>query len=952
MRSPIFLITAVVLAMASPAVHALDVDDDQLVRAVSLMQNEQWELAYAVFTEVDDAEQASGVSQGVYGKLLFSMGLCQMELAKAAGAGDRKELYQNALKDFARCRHFIGSPDDQNAYVSRSLLRMGMCYQALELFAAAHAAYSKFLLERNQISDVYDNGNLLLNLVRCALHLSSAADDETFAYLQQAMDGRERYKISSAPLGQVMLDVYAALASRVSPEQEQLLLAWLTELVPDLVPESEAILAAVSHAAQKLSDAGKIASAASLLQILPWIPADRAAELDFSNFDGFAPTLMARTIEQFADTQPAQQRGALFGQLLEQFPQSTRVSEWLYRLVVAHFELDQIEQARAAAAQYESRFPDGASRNAIELLVLAYLFDAGKYPEALTLAEANLVDPELQTQERLYVMVGSTCFLADYQRCLSLAGQYLKRFPDGEFASSVHYFQAVSYARLGYLAKARAALAEVTTGDAQDHAQYELAMLDFEAASYQQVQIRLAAMKNLDLVPALQVQLDLLAARTSAVLREREAAESSYLAALSLARSSQLLDLEQEVLFYLIAFYGRENVAGEPNLEMEKCLPYYDAFFQKFANSAYAPQVASVAIPALTLAGELERGIKTLQLVLQSASSASKEAGVRNAARTLIWAKIDSGIKLSELKLEFEAHPPSRFALVQWFALAEVYAAGLEQAHLTWGRKLRYDAILRGIYAELSLRAKTVALPSYIDLALAEWYLTDENFPHLARGHFESALESELIGQRMLASLGLAKSLRISATLPDLQHAQRILSELLERTQDDMPLLEKSMCESIEVLSQLESWDILTERAKSYLIENKFDYQRSRVWYLLAKSYDLRGLSEDAMANYSRVFAGYTRVLAVSAPSVARLSELTWLRNHPKTAEQKADRQIAYQLAHRYLSMVKDYPEWERQRIGIRDSLAAIGANVAAWEASGEVISVEQMLKEMRQGKR
>jgi len=32
--------------------------------------------------------------------------------------------------------------------------------------------------------------------------------------------------------------------------------------------------------------------------------------------------------------------------------------------------------------------------------------------------------------------------------------------------------------------------------------------------------------------------------------------------------------------------------------------------------------------------------------------------------------------------------------------------------------------------------------------------------------------------------------------------------------------------------------------------------------------------------------------------------------------------------------------------------LAAIRANVDAWEASGEVISVKQMLKEMRQGKR
>ena len=160
------------------------------------------------------------------------------------------------------------------------------------------------------------------------------------------------------------------------------------------------------------------------------------------------------------------------------------------------------------------------------------------------------------------------------------------------------------------------------------------------------------------------------------------------------------------------------------------------------------------------------------------------------------------------------------------------------------------------------------------------------------------------------------------------------------------------MYESIEVLSKLQSWDILTDRSKEYLSERKFDYQRSRVWYLLAKSYDSRGITEDAIANYSRVFAGYTRNLAVSAPSVKRLSELTWQRNRPEMKQESADRQIAYQLAHRYLTMVKDYPEWERKRDGVRQSLAAIRANVDAWEASGEVVSVEQMLREMRQGKR
>ncbi len=95
-------ITAALLALASPVACALEADDDQLRRAVGMMQNEQWKLAYTVFSEIDEAEQAAGVSEAVYGKLLFSMGLCQMELAKNAGADQRAAFYQKALTDFVR----------------------------------------------------------------------------------------------------------------------------------------------------------------------------------------------------------------------------------------------------------------------------------------------------------------------------------------------------------------------------------------------------------------------------------------------------------------------------------------------------------------------------------------------------------------------------------------------------------------------------------------------------------------------------------------------------------------------------------------------------------------------------------------------------------------------------------------------------------------------------------
>ncbi|PQJ28251.1 hypothetical protein [Rubritalea profundi] len=953
MNKPVQIwITVALLALASPVACALEVGDDQLRLAVSLMQNEKWQLAYSVFSEIDDAEQAAGVSEGVYGKLLFSMGLCQMELAKEGGAELREGFYQKALKDFEKCRNFIGSPDDQNPYVRRSLLRMAMCYQALKQFDAAYAAYAAFLVERNQISDVYDHGNLLLNLTTCSLRRSSPVNAETLTYLQQAVDGRKRYEIETAALCDVVLDVYGVLAGRFSPEQELLLLAWLAELTPSLEDDSDVFFAALSKTAQKLFDNGNVKSTQSLLRVLSWLSAQPVEKLDFSNSVGRDPVLVARSIEQYAYTQSAQQRGNLLAQLIERFPQSARVSEWLYRCIVAHFELDQIELARADVELYKSKFPDGDYLSSIELLELSSLFDAGQYAEALALAEAASAGAGEQNEDRLYVMAGSTCFLGEYHRSFSLAAKYLELYSDGEHTESVRYFQAVNYARLGYAAEARSILSEITTGGLQVYAQYELAMLDFESASYLKTQERLDEIRELELDPTLRVQADLLSARTSAILRERETAEILYLDALKLARSSHLLELEQEVMFYLIAFYGREKVAGEPNSDMEKCLPYYDAFFQKFSDSPYAAQVASAAMAALKNAGELDRGIKTLERVLQSACNASKEAGVRDAASALIWARIDAGMKPSELKLQFSSHEPSHFSSVQWFALIEVYAAGLDQAHTSWGLKLRYDATLRGMYAELSLQAKDVKLPSYIDLALGEWYLIDENFPQLSRDHFANARSSDLIRQQKIAVLGIVNSLRVSATESDLKQAQRLITNLLERFGEDEKLLEKAMYESIEVLSKLQSWDVLTNESKEYLTKHKFDYRRSRVWYLLAKSYDLRGMNEDAMANYSRVFAGYTRVLAVSAPSVERLSELTWQRNRPEMTGEKADRQIAYQLAHRYLTMVKDYPEWERKRVGVHESLAAIRANVDTWESSGEVISVEQMLREIRQGKR
>ncbi|MFC4991883.1 tol-pal system YbgF family protein [Rubritalea tangerina] len=936
------------LLMAQPLM-ALEVEDAKLRRAVGLMQNEQWQLAYDVFSEIDTYEQAQGVSEGVYGKLLFSMGLCQMELAQRAKGDERKALFRKALVEFQRCRNFVGAPGDENPYLRRALLRMGMCYQALEDFDAAYAAYSQFLLERNQLVDLYDHGSLLINAAICAARKSQPEAKAAVQYLAEAIKLREKGEISTTALTLSVIEVDEALAGISEEQQSRMLEGWLKELMTEVQEDGvyRRLLAYASAEAER-GDQGDVMR---VLDSLPWIEGgvvDFDAEVDSA--------LLVASVELLAKISGGDERLRHYQSLIEHFAGAERVESWLYQVVLAAVASEKRGVASEAIRSYLESYPEGAFVSEVKLIELSNAFDSGDYQKAAALAESYLAGETregVSEEAARYFLFASAFYLADYSRCLELIPGFLERYPESDYLGRVAYYQGVSMARLGYAHEAQTLLEKVEGDGIADYAAYELAYLDFEFAQYESSQERLLGLLEGELEPSLGGQVQLLLARIQALLRQRDDAQETYLKALELARSSGDSDLEQEVTYHLIAFLGREKIGGEPNPHMDACIPYYDGFFEKFTDSEFASQVAAVALPALIQVGEGQRGIERLESVLFQSVEQMQEAGMREAGSALIWGKIDLGLKPSALRKSLlEEGLDSSYALVKWFALIEVYEAGLEQAQLSWGRKLRYDAIVRELYAQLVLHLGELSAPAYLRRAVGDWYLVNDRFPERAEPQFLLAQKSSLIAQQEWAQLGAIRARRVSGDVGAANSDLIMLGELIARSQTQPTMLERVLYEKIELLALVEKWDDLTTASRDYLSTRKLSYQRARVWYLLAKSYDLRGEVEDAIANYSRVFAGYTRVLGVSAPSVERLSELTWERNLPGEGTESSDKQVAYQLAHRYLTMVGDYPEWEKQLPGVKESLGKIRQNVTEWEASGEVISVEQMLREMRQGKR
>lgn len=627
-----------------------------------------------------------------------------------------------------------------------------------------------------------------------------------------------------------------------------------------------------------------------------------------------------------------------------------------YRNVLESIRVGEPDAALQEATAYLEKFPQGEHRQKLQVLRLSVLFDQQKYQQIIALVkQLDLGSLGDQQQAVSYMLAGAYCLSGEYSESIAAAKAYFTQWPAGSYSRDVLYFQAVSLARTGYLEPARSAFTRILRGAGRvsEHApraHYELALLDFKEKHYELSIKRLSQLHPTLVENKLKLASALLQAQAHAVLRQREQAERVYLDALQRARDAGLTEQEQEVLFYLIDFYSREKVDGDINPQTEKAVPYYEEFFRKFTDSKYAAQVAIVALPALEKAGKLAAGVQQLEQVVQLSCASGEEAGLQRAANGLVWKMIALGSTSAQLHQRWKAAGDTPYSVVMRHALAEVYAAGVRQSEVTWGRKLKFSALRDALYAELSVVVDEVAAPAYVHADLGWWLLENGNFPERASVLFRSAQKSSIWRNNQRAMMGEAAAMRL-VNPQNLDAPLALLDTIIASSQQDRNLLELAMYQKIELLHQHSLWQQLTELTLAYVRDEEFTKERAIAYYLLAKSYDKRAMPEEAIAAYIQVFASYTRLVEFSAPAINRLTRLTWQRKRPKSGDEESDRQIAYQLGHRYLSLIDSVETWKKEQESTREALREIAENVAQWERSGEVIPVAELLESLRKSR-
>lgn len=580
-------------------------------------------------------------------------------------------------------------------------------------------------------------------------------------------------------------------------------------------------------------------------------------------------------------------------------------------------------------------------------------FDVGAYERVVQLSSA-IPNDSAELEAGLYLQTASYCLLGQYQRSLRVAKRYLSGYPKGKYLLDVSYYYAVSLGRLGYHEAASEILTKIIAAEASEYlylARYELALLEFNSAQHLLAEKRLHVLLERKLEPKLEVQARLLVGRNSEAIRIRGKAEEEYLAAIELAQKNGLKDLEAEALFYVISFYGRKRIAGEPNETMERALPYYDLYMQNYADSAYTAQVLAAAMPALEKVGRSQEGVKQLEKVLVKSIDAGEEAGVRDAARAYLWARVDAGEKLHDVRGELMAGMEDARTAVLSVALAGIYERAAQRAYLSWGRGMKFRALARSLRASLIEGYEGVKLPSYIELEKADFLSKSRAESEWAEAFYREAMQSEIADTKVRAQLGLAR-LWAQHGGDKTTRSVALLEDLEKRVQGDRELLDITLLSKIQAYDLLGRWSNLQQESGAYLDDKERLLERAKVLYCLAKSYDQQGKVEDAIANYTQIFTNHTGNLEISAPAVERLTQLTWERNLPAKGDQMADRQIAYQLAHRYLTLTEEAAGWKKRLAEVAPHLASIRQNVTLWEQSGEVETVELMLEQMRKGER
>jgi tetratricopeptide (TPR) repeat protein len=377
-------------------------------------------------------------------------------------------------------------------------------------------------------------------------------------------------------------------------------------------------------------------------------------------------------------------------------------------------------------------------------------------------------------------------------------------------------------------------------------------------------------------------------------------------------------------------------------------VPFADKFWSEHGiDSPYKAQVAVAQVHALDAVGRGDEALDRLRDVIAEMATSTEAFGLEEAINsyTDIYLERHTPEELREHYYNFPGIRSSDRVARALLRIAVISVfEGVARRADEEDRKRSAVATVKTLFEELKRDFAPADLSSYILVKVGDYLRTNTTAPREALTFYDEVIGRQDQSYRFGALFGRGDVYARSTNAADLDKGiedfKRVFADSQEKSERELALFRTA-----ETQMAKGDFAAAAESAKLYLDreKNNFSNFTPEAGLLLARTYDERKMSEDAIAMYVKVWGAHMGKISVSAPAVKRWMELSWQRNQP------GDRQGAYEGAAGYLKLTGRFED----RMGPEDLALwrQVAKLVETYEADPNIKSLEQIARE-KEGRR
>jgi len=998
----VFTVAALFLGLATTNAPAQQGDDLGLLVTNSLthMKNGEWPQALQLLTRATErfGKNAKVLFGPKFGVVWYRKGFCELKLKR----------YADAMKSFEKCyQDFPNKGADVagggNLYHKRALLKWGDASLGAEDYAQAIRLYKKFLNERDKTRDKFPKGAFFINMSICYFKTGKIPDG--IENLEIAIKNKTTFPTPDAG---IVAGFQALVGAVIDKRDEQALIDFVEKNRADIIVEPFE-MAPYSPLFMKLAadaiEVGMIRAATTLYQMVP------ATEVVLDDIKVRIDQIGLR--RGVVDGPRRIEAAALKDEVtkIDVLVRAGKETENTALAAMAYIHETEFENARAAFAAYEQLelfhhrnkkkresnlynlvrtssligevfsteeyghsfiklFPDSKHVPSVRRMMLTSLFYEGEYKKCIEVASSmidKLSKGSVEHDICLHVLGGSYYYEGQYEEAQPWLDKHVEEYPKSKFRQAALYFQASNLSRLQYWGKA-AKLLDAFFKEFPEPGKnpfFSFALYDRANCHYAENEFD-PALEKLDRLesefPNAEV-MDMAFDLKGNVLQTQERydeAETYYNKALALAERRGNRAVAGEALYYLVAMLGEEKRGKEENPRLKDAVPFADKFWKEYPDSPYKTQVAVAQMYALDAVGRGDEALDRLRDVIgEMASSGGNTAGLEEAINsyTEFYLKKHSPEELKEHYYNFpkvRASDKAALALLR-IAVIGVFEDVLKKAE-TPAAKTAANSQIKALFQELRRDFDPKDLTNYILVKLGDYLRTKTSSPRAALPYYNEALGRENVTNYKFQALFGRADVLAGGTKEEMGEALTDLKRVFEDSGEKKPR-EKALYRIIEIEMKKGDYASAQKDAKLYLepVEKKgmgFRQHSPEVQLILARTYDKKGMINDALAMYVKIWSAHMGYLAVSAPAMKRWMELMWDRNAPAANENsKSDRQAAYEAGFVFIEATGRKEFFKQMSAEELDLRAEVKRLVDTYEHTPGIKSMAQVRAEKAAGR-